>query len=49
MYWPFFWTVGGTPYGTALAISADDRARFEKLLLKLGPLEKWIVTIITVS
>jgi len=48
-YWPYFWTVGGTPYGTPLAIAAADRARLEKLLLKLGPLEKWIVTIITVS
>jgi len=48
-YWPHFWYVGGAPFGALATVSQEDRPRFEKLLLKLGPLEKWIVTMIDTS
>lgn len=48
-YWPNFWYVGGAPFGALATVSQEDRPRFEKLLLKLGPLEQWIVTMIDTS
>jgi hypothetical protein len=48
VYWPHFWYVGGTPFGTALTVTPGDRKRFEKICLKNGPTEQWIVTMIDV-
>jgi hypothetical protein len=46
--WAPFWYVGGTPIGTELEVDEYDRQRFEKLCLKHGPAEQWIVTIIDI-
>ena len=46
--WGPFWYVGGTPIGTELEVDEYDRERFEKLCLRYGPAEDWIVTIIDV-
>jgi len=46
--WGPFWYVGGTPIGTELEVDEYDRQRFEKLCLKHGPAEAWIVTIIDI-
>jgi hypothetical protein len=43
-YWPYFWHVHGDAYATKFDIDVEDRARLERLLLKHGPTEKWIVT-----
>jgi hypothetical protein len=46
--WGPFWYVGGTPIGTELEVDEYDRQRFEKLCLKQGPTEDFIVTIIDI-
>lgn len=45
-YWPHFWYVAGSSLSTPLALDEVDRQRFEKVLLKHGPTEQFIVTIV---
>lgn len=47
--WPHFWYVGGTPFGTLLNVPAADRDRLERLCLKYGPTEQWIVTLFNIT
>lgn len=44
-----FWYVGGATFGDAANLPAVDRNRFERLLLKMGPAEQWIVTLLNVT
>jgi len=46
--WGPFWYVGGSPIGTELEVDEYDRTRFEKICLKQGPAEDYIVTIIDI-
>jgi hypothetical protein len=48
-YWPHFWYVGGTPFGSLLTVATHDRKRFEKICLKNGPAEQWVVTMLDVG
>lgn len=45
--WPFFLYWGGPVFGETAPIPAARRAEFERLLLKICPLEQWLVTIVT--
>jgi hypothetical protein len=44
--WPYFVYVGGETFGTNATVDIARRAEFERLILKLRPLQNWIVTLV---
>ena len=51
IFWGNYWYVGSTQFGSTiyeLVVDEYDRQRFEKLCLKHGPTNAWIVTVIDV-
>jgi hypothetical protein len=44
--WPYFIYVGGETFGTNASVDIARRAEFERLLLKLRPLQNWIVLLV---
>jgi hypothetical protein len=45
-YWPHFIYFAGETFPDVAEVDADRRAEFERLILKLCPNEKWIVTLV---
>lgn len=48
-YWPHFVYWGGETFPDRVTIAAEERDRFEALLLKYNPTEKWLVTLIDIG
>jgi hypothetical protein len=44
--WPYFIYVGDAVFGDRVELDISQKAAFERLLLKLRPLQNWIVTLI---
>lgn len=45
-YWPYFLYIGGETFGDVALIPTARRAEFERLILKLCPLQHWIVILV---
>jgi len=45
-FWPYFLYFGGATFGTTALVPNDRKAEFIRLLLKLSPMNNWIVTIV---
>jgi hypothetical protein len=45
--WPYFLYFGAETFGDDATLNESQRARFERLILKLSPQQQWLVTMIT--